>query len=352
MSEVKIDKQSRLEWLDILRVFGCICVLVYHVINGLIKDGMEVNGGLAFLSDMISLFHVPIFFVISGYLYYKYSDLSKNVGQIDIYGREYGKLLKKKFIGLGVPYFVFSILYIILSSFISSEMHTSYGFESIIRLLWEPVAQYWYLLVLMYLFVLVPLIQLVLRNPKYVLVFAIIIKIITIYIDIPIIGETLSMLIYFYLGISLCSIEEKIKFNKKIAGSGLVVTIVLYYIIWDLGVSGYVNELLCAIMSIIFLVEFIILAYEPKVKIIINVSSELSKYTLHIYLIHTWITGVLRVILRKLDIYNCWVHIFAGILIGLSVSLLISVIIKKMNIFNILCEPLVVMKHHTKKETT
>lgn len=57
-------------WIDKLRVFACICVVAFHVFGNLHKDAINVPIFLNIIKEALALFHVPIFFIISGYLFW------------------------------------------------------------------------------------------------------------------------------------------------------------------------------------------------------------------------------------------------------------------------------------------
>lgn len=81
IEEIKSD--SRIEWIDIAKGIGIICVVIGHII--------VIIPRLTTLCEMIYLFHVPLFFFISGFLY------KENPKQISY--------ISKKIKQLVVPYF-------------------------------------------------------------------------------------------------------------------------------------------------------------------------------------------------------------------------------------------------------
>ena len=61
----------RIEWLDSLKGFAIFLVVVGHVILGYIRAETftEYQWSLQFVYDVIYSFHMPLFFLISGFLY-------------------------------------------------------------------------------------------------------------------------------------------------------------------------------------------------------------------------------------------------------------------------------------------
>lgn len=87
-----MDKKSRIEWIDVAKGYGIILVIMGHCFN---KDTP--------LHNWIFSFHMPLFFILSGYCFHyeKY----KNV--VDV--------LKDKFRALIIPYVKFCVLGILIS---------------------------------------------------------------------------------------------------------------------------------------------------------------------------------------------------------------------------------------------
>lgn len=149
--------KERILYIDILKAIACICVLIGHVIGGIIKADMEVSVILRQLHTYVFLFHVPCFFFASGYLY---------ANNPVIKWKEYRIFVLKKIMALGLPYVVCTVFYVGLSSFISGEMNpnTTYSFKALFYIWKEPVALYWYLYALIVLFIIIPVIELICKR--------------------------------------------------------------------------------------------------------------------------------------------------------------------------------------------
>ena len=77
------SKQARVEYIDLLRGFGIILMIMGHVGFGSIFD------------KWIHGFHMPMFFIVSGYFYK---------------ARSFGDLLKRRAKTLLIPYIAFGII--------------------------------------------------------------------------------------------------------------------------------------------------------------------------------------------------------------------------------------------------
>lgn len=61
----------RIEWLDSLKGFAIFLVVVGHAVLGYLRAGTfpEYQWSLQLTHDLIYSFHMPLFFLISGFLY-------------------------------------------------------------------------------------------------------------------------------------------------------------------------------------------------------------------------------------------------------------------------------------------
>lgn len=130
---------KRLEWLEYIRGGAILLVVLGH---------LTLINGVGVYSEIIYLFHMPLFFAISGFLY-GYKEL-KSI-------RKPQDLIRKKLISLGIPYLIFSTIYIcfnmVMQRFVQTNTITS--IKNFFTLLWNPVGQYWFVWVLLIYFIIV-----------------------------------------------------------------------------------------------------------------------------------------------------------------------------------------------------
>lgn len=337
------DTHDRLVYIDVLKSIACLCVMVGHVINGLIRDGLAVSDLLRMINSYVYLFHVPCFFFASGYLY-----ANKRLETRD----DYFHFIFKKLVVLGLPYVVCSIAYILFSSVLSADMHTAYSFQAILSLGVSPVAQYWYLYALFEMFLIVPVVEFLLRrvDQRWILLGFILCAFIP-QADIACIKYATAYTCFFYMGacFNYKGVAQKACILQRSAGSlfllsfsaSLGVYFVYYFVDGaDLPVSeiNYVIKGIVKLLLVISMVgiSFAIAEMEGVVR---KFLLWLSQYSLYIFLFHTWFTGTLRVVLRRMGITDCWVQTIGGILIGLVGSLIAAAVIKRVMIFRFWFEP-------------
>ncbi len=98
-------------------------------------------------TQTIYYFHVPLFFICSGYLYQKYSKVNSF--------KSWKSNVLKKALTLGVPYAAFTTATWVLKKVFSSNVNDQIGGLGDTLLL-HPTAPYWYLYALFFIFLVTP----------------------------------------------------------------------------------------------------------------------------------------------------------------------------------------------------
>lgn len=144
----QIAVKTREKWVDDVKVIACILVVLGHFFQSMVKASiMPENDLYKWFNTTIYYFHVPLFFICSGYLYQKYS----KVNSVDGWYRN----VAKKAVALGVPYVTFSTATWVLKKVFSSSVNDQVGGLGN-TLLFHPASPYWYLYALFFIFLLTP----------------------------------------------------------------------------------------------------------------------------------------------------------------------------------------------------
>lgn len=147
MSE-KTAVRTREKWVDDVKVIACILVVLGHFFQSMTKANiLPVNDLYGWFNTTIYCFHVPLFFICSGYLYQKYSKVNSVGG--------WRKNVAKKAVALGVPYVTFTVAVWVLKKVFASSVNDQIGGLSGI-LFFHPTAPYWYLYALFFIFLVTP----------------------------------------------------------------------------------------------------------------------------------------------------------------------------------------------------
>mgnify|MGYP004567887917 CR=1 FL=1 len=147
MSE-KTAVRTREKWVDDVKVIACILVVLGHFFQSMTKANiLPENDWYKWFNTTIYYFHVPLFFICSGYLYQKYS----KVNSVDSWFRN----VVKKALALGVPYATFTTAVWVLKKLFSSSVNDQIGGLGD-TLFFHPTAPYWYLYALFFIFLVTP----------------------------------------------------------------------------------------------------------------------------------------------------------------------------------------------------
>ena len=147
MSE-KTAVRTREKWVDDVKVIACILVVLGHFFQSMTKANILPENDLyGWFNTTIYYFHVPLFFICSGYLYQRYSSVN-SVGS-------WCKNVAKKALALGVPYLTFSTATWLLKTMFADRVNKQA--DSLFNtLVVNPSAPYWYLYALFFIFLVTP----------------------------------------------------------------------------------------------------------------------------------------------------------------------------------------------------
>ena len=314
--------------VDKLKGYACFLVLFGHVIMGIRVAGINIPQVFEGMEKFIWSFHVALFMFLSGVVY-------KETGEWKSKKTRHGFVLHK-LLNLGIPYVVFSAVYIFINSFVG-ETNTNSSVLDILNIWKTPVAQYWFLYALFFLFCIWAFLSGILKNWLITVV-------VVIGYLLPALGIGLgSFDVVFYSALSF-GIGTFVSFSILSKPNNLIkVAVVVAHL-----AVGILLIALGKIESPIFKEVMSLFGIYASIMLIsllqnINVFSKfllfMNKYSFQIYLLHTIFTAGIRVILMRLSITSWVIHIIVGTLCGIVFSVLAAFIAKKTKILNIFFFP-------------
>lgn len=315
----KTAARTREKWVDDVKVIACILVVLGHFFQSMTKASILPKNDLyEWFETTIYYFHVPLFFICSGYLYQKYSKVNSV--------SSWCKNVAKKALALGVPYVSFSTATWVLKKAFSSSVNDQIGGLGD-TLLFHPASPYWYLYALFFIFLLTPTFKSV-KMAVGGLVVAITMKTIALSgggYGVYAVSTVLSNEIWFVLGMSICAFNVRLK-GRKVQGTicGLLFMI--------LSVAAYKAEISGGVISfamgLLACVAVILMAAGFEGRLGRGVDF-LAKYTMPIFLMHTLFAAPLRSILMKIGIENAVIHVVLGLGISFAGPIIAAWIMKK-----------------------
>lgn len=315
--------KQREMWVDNVKVIACVLVVLGHFFQSMTKaDILPANELYEWFNQTIYYFHVPLFFICSGYLYQKFS-MVENV-------HSWGKNILKKALSLGVPYFTFSFATWLLKTVFSGSTNDKIGglFDTLFL---HPTSPYWYMYALFLIFLITP----TFRNKTMAGVGLAIAMVLKTFgniggYGIQAISYILANEIWFVIGMCLSAFELKEYMAKKkivvpiVTG---VVFVALSVLVYKAGVQHGCISFLLGLIACISIVMLIVEIYESrKQSVILGV---LAKYTMPIFVMHTLFAAPLRTVLLMAGIQNAVIHVILGIAISFVGPIIAAWIMKK-----------------------
>ena len=315
--------------VDRLKGYACFLVLFGHVIMGVRLSGIDTPSCFINLESFIWSFHVPLFFFLSGVVYKITNEWKSKKSK--------AQFLKHKLINLGVPYVFFSIIYILINSLVATA-NTSSSVKDILFIWKTPIAQYWFLYSLFFLFVIWTVLEGTLKNWQI----------------------TLAVFLFGYLApafnIGFGSFEAVV-FSALPFGLGTVlnptliekrkdilkIILIIIHVAFAIGMI-YLNIIekpifkeMALILGIAASIGFIELI--TRLKPFAKFLDFFSKYSFQIYLLHTFFTAGCRIVLLKIGVTQWYIHIIIGSALGIFGSVLAALLAKRIKPINFLFFP-------------
>ena len=310
--------------VDRLKGYACFLVLFGHVIMGIRLAGTDIPRFFWGMEKFIWSFHVALFLFLSGVVY-------KVTGEWKRKKTKWRFILHKLY-NLGVPYIAFSAVYVLINSLVG-EANTEFAVLDILNIWKTPIAQYWFLYALFFLFCIWTLFSGILKNWQITLI-AVLIGYLA-----PLLGISLGSLdIVFYSALAF-GIGTFVDFKKlttlSVGGKWIVVlmhiVIGVVFILINKIEAPFVKELmiLIGIYSSIMFVSLL-----ENCKLVVRFLDFINKYSFQIYLLHTIFTAGIRIILLRINIEEWWIHVLLGTVCGLIFSVLTAEVAKKIKFLN------------------
>lgn len=320
-------RKKNFQWVDWLRGLGIFLVVWGHI--SYVNPMNEYRIGAVIYS-----FHMPLLFFVSAF----------GTG----YGRKYDtdtKYYLKKIVGQGIPYFIFSILYILmnatLNKYVATNTVVEYG--DILTLPVRPVAQYWFLWALLIYSTITPL---VISRYKYewqekisVLLSLIIAIVILTTTELnSVYYKVLAMWSVYILGFVVGKNWKQSENSRRGIKYILFCLYILFtYFVCIRSISTMGNEVIVAVLKLGIWISCV--AFWGIVFVIMNkftlfcwinkFSAYLGHNSIYIFIFHSYFLSFSRIFIRRIGINSVGMEFVIAMCLGLGGSLLIGFISKK-----------------------
>lgn len=331
------SSKKRITWLDSLKGFAIICVVMGHVVDGYIN-------GSAYPSTVVEefgiyqalyAFHMPLFFLISGFMF--------SLAYIDKGGKAKASKLKTQLLDIAAVYVIFSILMVAFKVLCSKFANNPASFSDLINVWWRPIGPYWYLYVLALFYVS----NIALAKFKMRAILATFLFILSAFAallpSLPVLTfyRFFFFLPFFYLGTILQRDGRTPNWGAAIAG--LAVGCALCLLFWSHSTESYsrivshlpfVNTIVALGLSIFLWKAF------SAVKWLDNKTFNIcGRYCLEIYVTHCFLTAGFRNVFMALGVTNFWVSLTLNTFLSTLLPILFAMALERFGLHDLLFRP-------------
>lgn len=334
---------TRIGYIDALKGFAILCVVFGHVAWGYIEGNtyLEANKIFSWIYNVIYSFHMPLFMIISGYMYaFAYCKNDKpDSGRIT---RQVGNI--------AAVYVLFSVAFGLCKIVFQRYTVNETSLRDILLIWVKPIKVYWYLydLALFYLLFSIPaLYKAGCRVMLGALAAATVISQF-VHFEWFEISRCLYYALFFYVGILNEKRPNKLIGNKSITILTFAVSTILCVVFWDKkpydGIETYV--LLNSIPVVNAVIAFGISAFLwyvfQNVKCLSGnrILTTIGRYSLEIYVIHAVILSAFRTLVSYIGFIGPYVSFVINSALCIVIPMTFSLFCKKIGLHELLFKPI------------
>lgn len=310
-----------------------------HLLRGFRSAGLfpEHNVLMIHIDNILYSFHMPLFFTLSGFLFFRMYCANKAERKFKFHHA----ILNNIYV-----YALFSVIQWIFKMIFSLSVNDGYTLKDLILLPIKPMSPYWYLYVLVIYYILFYLIYDRMTDRWCILALfsmvSMIGSLITYFINFDnwfSIDTLLNNIMYFALGIYLAddsAVRNKSKITFAITScvtlAAFIVNIVCKCNVTSIPIAGRI----IAGCIVLFAIE----AFK-KISILSNstIFQLLGRYSLEIYVTHCFITSAFRIIMGMLGIEIFILNVIIGMTLSVILPVMCSYILKIIHLHSIVFKP-------------
>lgn len=305
--------------VDKLKGYACFLVLFGHVTMGIRLAGIAIPSFFAGVEQFVWSFHVALFLFLSGVVYQETGEWKRQKTKV--------RFVLHKLLNLGVPYVVFSAVYILINSLVGQANNQS-SVRDILAIWKTPVAQYWFLYALFFQFCIWTFLSGILKNWQITLI------VVAVGYVLPILGVELGSFDVVFYAALVFGAGTFVKFSRltklpvyakwAVVAAHLATGILL---IWRGKIEAPLAKEIMMLFGIYASMQLI--SVLQNCKPIAHFFLFMNRYSLQIYLLHTIFTAGIRIVLLRVNVTQWWIHMVLGTVGGIAFSVLAAVVAEK-----------------------
>lgn len=314
--------KKRIDWLDECKGMTIILVVLGHVISGYMNSGLYINEQriLTTIFNIIYSFHMALFFILSGYLFYvAYRKKIFNA--------------KVQVIDLVFIYFIFSIFFGFMKLGASNITITSIGLIDILRIPIQPIGEFWYLYTLIWFYILMIWIDKKSIDTNATLFISCCASLLSSRVADSRICNLLCYFLFFYFGYWLA--YNKNRLSKLIIFLSVMISIVSLFLTIQFGIEIRTMPIISSIVALSYSISILFIFQLSWHSKLLNY---LGRHSLDIYIWHSFFTAFIRSIFIRMNINLC-ISILINFMMSLVIPFCIVYTMKKLDCYDVIMKP-------------
>lgn len=333
--------KGRIQWIDDAKGFAAILVIIGHIANSHMKAGtfLDWQDVMAFVHSFIYMFHMPLFMLLSGFMLYK-AYCAKRA--------EKRKNYILQVINIAWLYLFFAIALWAAKTLFASSVVANVSFKDLWRIPIDPIDETWYLYVLFFLYLICYALEGLKLTEEWKMGLLLLVCFTADFL--PLSAATpwyriLHYAFFFYLGVYIAKKPESFvtnKYAKWLYYTGALLIMVLFCIWGDMSRVVILNVIVAFILSMA--VVCIFKSLDGAGGIAHKLFNCTGRYALEVYLLHTYVITVCRVVLPILGVTQFVPNMLISLVLCVLVPIGAVVVLKKMRLHTIIFRPVTYLK--------
>lgn len=304
--------KKRITWVDWAKGLTILLVVCGHVTIGLFDQHYYTG----FKQDLLLIlvqalygFHMPVFFALSGYFFKTPSSWAN-----------YGQLIKKRSLTLGIPYLFFSIVIFILMLLGGNQVRTQVSWTTLFNIWQRPLGLMWFLYVLWALNVVFGALARWIKDIRWLFALALTASLLANIWPSPIFCvQQVAIWAPCFLAGTLCR-RYPLPQKKTIAGMLIISYCLLLFLWWQTNPTNRISYAQPGWQTCFFLIAILIaFTIFPKGQAFAvrhPYFTKAGQTSLGIYLFHVPVVSACRWALNALNLHQLGIQLSLGLLFG------------------------------------
>lgn len=342
-------KKSRIKWIDDAKGFTALLVIIGHIANSHLKAGTFAGNSalMECVHSFIYMFHMPLFMILSGFMFCKAYCIERERKKKNYF---------LQLVNIAWLYTFFAVALWVAKTLFSAQVVANVGVRDLLRIPIDPIDETWYLYVLFFLYLLCYWVEKIKLNEQAKLGLLLVVCVIAEFLPLSSASPLYRLLHYaffFYCGIYIAKKPEGFLMKKYARWAYYIASLfvtVLFFLVGTMSSVKIVNIIVAFVLSMAVISHFMWQDEKREQACIVrraiyNSFNCTGRYALEVYLLHTYVITVCRVVLPKIGIVQFVPNMLISFLLCVLVPIWVVIVLKKIKLHTIIFRPVALIKN-------